>query len=184
MSAPAAPAKPAAPTPTIVCGLCRHRRHDLCPRGVYNPKTNRVIPCACSIETAHPEPKCRICGDRGELDALMVCVDSAACALRAEDKKTHSSLGEQLTEIKAEAAARRQVKPRTPRGEGKPSTGKCLCCDEPTKGGLFLPGHDARLVSTLARDVKAGTTTPEDARAVLSRASDALRAKLEKRLAP
>ena len=31
----------------------------------------------------------------------------------------------------------------------KPET-KCLCCGEPTKGGKFLPGHDARYVSQQA----------------------------------
>lgn len=28
--------------------------------------------------------------------------------------------------------------------------GKCLCCGEATKGGVFLPGHDARYVSRQA----------------------------------
>lgn len=32
--------------------------------------------------------------------------------------------------------------------------GNCRCCDEPTKGGDFLPGHDARYVGMLIEAVR------------------------------
>lgn len=38
----------------------------------------------------------------------------------------------------------------------KPKTGKCECCGESTRGGRFLPGHDAKLASALKIRVKAG----------------------------
>jgi hypothetical protein len=50
---------------------------------------------------------------------------------------------------------------RKTRGPGrkrvvKPKSGKCECCGEPTRGGRFLPGHDAKLVSRLVEKIRAG----------------------------
>lgn len=42
--------------------------------------------------------------------------------------------------------------PRQPRVKTRP----CECCGEPTKGGRFLPGHDARLVSALVARIRSG----------------------------
>lgn len=59
---------------------------------------------------------------------------------------------------------------------------QCLCgCGEPVKSN-YRPGHDQRHLSGLARQVQSGKTTPEQAAAELP--TDALRAKLAKRLAP
>lgn len=48
-----------------------------------------------------------------------------------------------------------QHKPRRS-GPAKPKTGSCECCGEPTRGGRFLPGHDARLASALKKRVESG----------------------------
>lgn len=67
-----------------------------------------------------------------------------------------------------------------------PKTGTCQCgCNGTTKGGKFLPGHDARFVSTLVGNAEdkgftkasldAGRKSLKDAGA-----SDALKAKFEK----
>jgi hypothetical protein len=47
---------------------------------------------------------------------------------------------------------RKSKKPRRP----KPKVVKCECCGEPTRGGRFIPGHDAKLASALRLRVKDG----------------------------
>lgn len=38
----------------------------------------------------------------------------------------------------------------------KPTAGLCVCCSGPTKGGSFLPGHDAKYKSVLRKRAKTG----------------------------
>ena len=33
-------------------------------------------------------------------------------------------------------------------------SGQCLHCGEPTKGGLFLPGHDAAYLAAIVKNIK------------------------------
>lgn len=67
--------------------------------------------------------------------------------------------------------------------EPKPDT-FCLCCGDKTKGGLFLPGHDARHVSTLVESVMTKNQTEAAARKSLKddKVSEALLNKFEKSL--
>ena len=53
------------------------------------------------------------------------------------------------------AATKKTTRVRKP-SPPKPTTGKCECCGEPTKGGRFLPGHDARLASRLVQQALGG----------------------------
>lgn len=48
--------------------------------------------------------------------------------------------------------------PKKPKRSGppKPRVGKCECCGEATRGGRFLPGHDARLAARLVQRVSEG----------------------------
>lgn len=50
----------------------------------------------------------------------------------------------------------RDKQPKKPRKPPKPraTSGKCECCGEPTRGGRFLPGHDAKLVSALVQRIR------------------------------
>jgi hypothetical protein len=51
----------------------------------------------------------------------------------------------------------RKRKPGRPRKDAPVPTGKCECgCAGKTKGGRFLPGHDAKLGAALVRQVKSG----------------------------
>lgn len=69
------------------------------------------------------------------------------------------------------------------REPAKPKVGVCKCgCEGATKGGNFLPGHDARLVSTLVGEVIAKKTTEAAARKRMAPFSDLLRAKFDKSL--
>ena len=70
----------------------------------------------------------------------------------------------------------------------KPKTGTCVCgCAGETKGGKFLPGHDARFVSTLVGqvvDAKFTAKAEKEARQALTKAeaSEKLVAKFDKSL--
>jgi hypothetical protein len=48
------------------------------------------------------------------------------------------------------------------KGTPKPKTGQCECCGESTRGGRFLPGHDAKLASSLRLRVKNGDQAAYD----------------------
>lgn len=74
-----------------------------------------------------------------------------------------------------------EVQAKVVRHRDRPRKAACRCCGEPTKGGTFLPGHDARYISSLARDVELGCLDKE---AALSAVNDkpALMAKLERKL--
>lgn len=78
----------------------------------------------------------------------------------------------------AVAAKKAERAPKTPR------TGTCLVTGLPTKGGLFLPGMDARYVSDLIKSVVAKEVTVPQARKQMKEdgVSDALQAKFEKNL--
>jgi hypothetical protein len=45
-----------------------------------------------------------------------------------------------------------RTKPRAPRSGGSTTGGRCEHCGEPTKGGRFIPGHDAKLKGELVRE--------------------------------
>ena len=67
----------------------------------------------------------------------------------------------------------------------KPKVGKCVHCGAETKGGNFLPGHDAAFVSGLVKEVveaKFTKASEKSARDTLKKAnaSEALTAKFEK----
>ena len=69
-------------------------------------------------------------------------------------------------------------------GAGRPASGKCICCGAPTKGGRFLPGHDAKWLSVqVACFTEGGQDRAEIRDYMRGRgASDALIAKFEKRV--
>lgn len=51
----------------------------------------------------------------------------------------------------AKTGGPKKVSGRRPKGPGA-----CECCGEPTRGGRFLPGHDARLASALVARIRSG----------------------------
>lgn len=70
----------------------------------------------------------------------------------SDDEKIEDLQGRLDTLMSAKAAERASNRVREP----KPKVGKCECCGEPTRGGKFLPGHDAKLASALRLRVKCG----------------------------
>jgi hypothetical protein len=69
---------------------------------------------------------------------------------------TIERLHEFLEQIESAKVARvKEGKPRKSQPP-KPKVGSCECCGEPTRGGRFVPGHDAKLASILRAKVKGG----------------------------
>lgn len=65
---------------------------------------------------------------------------------------------DEITEedMRALEAELKQKRKPVVRGPGRPTTGTCECCGETTRGGRFLPGHDARYKAKLKRAWKDG----------------------------
>lgn len=71
-----------------------------------------------------------------------------------------------------------------PNAKKTPKVGKCFCpCGEPTKGGNYLPGHDARHAGMLSRSVVAGDQSLEDALSKLPWGADRLEEKVRRSVA-
>lgn len=50
--------------------------------------------------------------------------------------------------------AQRKAAERPPKAEKAPGSGRCAHCGEPTKGGIFVVGHDAKLKGVLGGALK------------------------------
>lgn len=59
---------------------------------------------------------------------------------------------DELAENRKKKVRRQSSSPRQP----KSTSGTCECCGEPTRGGRFLPGHDAKYISKLKAKVMEG----------------------------
>lgn len=163
----------------VVCAFCTNKAHGQCPGAIRIPDTERVIVCKCCTPK---HGMCTTCGHRekGEVDPITwYCLDRYACSARVQARMTASPVHRMLQDVRLDAAAKRRrlrieagriqsgIDPSDPseadsfevRGNGKPrkpsrpKSGSCLCCDEATKGGRFLPGHDAKMVSRLLADI-------------------------------
>lgn len=60
---------------------------------------------------------------------------------------------DKLEELRGKRPRKKNTKRSAP---VRPKTGSCECCGEPTRGGRFLPGHDAKLASLLKQRVRDG----------------------------
>lgn len=153
------------------CNFCATGWHRSCPGAVRNAgPAGKLVLCYC----CRLDPRCLDCGQTEEVDSqTWSCVDEFGCALRVRARLDASPLHQQLQACRSDSAERarrirtsaeelrrglpadeldefdrpQEKKLRTPR----PATGNCECCGEPTRGGRFLPGHDARLKSRLRK---------------------------------
>lgn len=126
-----------------------------------------------------PPIKCVDCGntDEAELDSSRwVCLDRVACETRVDQRVVRHPLGRELRECRqagerdraanrlareqrrgnnpmADSAPGTEQEPKQPRERKppKPKVGACHHCGEPTKGGQFVTGHDAKLKGDLQR---------------------------------
>jgi hypothetical protein len=178
-------------TGTRLCGFCRDGNHSRCPHAIQNGQTNttparpRIWLCPCA------EPGCggkifscihckRVHDDVDPTER--VCMDRDACLARLEVGRQNSPVYMQVREIQEKHRMAKEANTTT-REPAKPKVGVCKCgCDGATKGGNFLPGHDARLVSQKVAAVLDRKQTEASARKDMSGFSDALKAKFDKSL--
>lgn len=180
------------------CGWCNDGHHGSCAIGVrtIGPRVKypegAVYLCLCEEGGCKlGRRKCTVCNNRvtEEVDPVTwECFDVEGCRSTLEARRAANPLYIELREAyrssemaKVQEKATKAAKAAK---EPKPDT-FCLCCGEKTKGGLFLPGHDARHVSTLVESVTTKNQTEAQARKSLKddKVSDALMAKFEKSLA-
>lgn len=178
-------------TGTHPCGFCKDGRHERCCRAIDNgvtkttPVRARVWLCPCEETGCGGKilscVRCKKVHDDVNPDNR-VCIDLDACTARMETRRANNPLYQQVREIQEKHIMAKAENTKT-REPAKPKEGTCQCsCEGKTKGGTFLPGHDARMVSRLVGEVLDKQTTEAKARAALKPFSDALKAKFEKSL--
>ena len=121
----------------------------------------------CSDEFHDEYPMCRVCrlevDDIDDLTADYRCVNEVACIDRKEAARLADPKVQMWAEIQ-EAAAITKAEENGQRAERQERTPKvrpdlildCRCehCGEPTKGGKFVAGHDAKLKGLLLAAAK------------------------------
>lgn len=157
---------------------------------------DEVWTCACPCHEADNRPRCLRCGARDVDLAGGYCADHDACDIFLADvldnDPTMAKVRLANERAKAERAAADPIREaqRQERKErvAKPKVGRCEHCGEPTKGGRFVAGHDAKLKGELKRAAEAGDV---DALVELevrnwpthtAKVDDAFRAQAEQRL--
>lgn len=171
-------------TSAYVCGFCASGKHSLCYRALINGNKG-VYLCPCA------EPKCggkilscinckKVHDD--VTPGTRLCVDRTACEARVTTKRDADPGYQKILMIKEINKMAKTEEAKVKR-EAKPKTGVCKCgCEGTTKGGNFLPGHDARFVSEQVGFVTSKTKTEATARKEIGAISEALQAKFDKSL--
>lgn len=201
--------KPGAAPNEDLCGFCSdgghpEGRHPHCPRAIRNGRhaPNKILICDCTSPGCGGQLlRCFEC--HTEEQELIdpnnwVCWDKPDCHERVERRLDSSPLVQEIRELRSAAMAKIQAdravkaartnegatavegKSRIPREPAKPKVGACLHCGGTTKGGNFLPGHDAAYVSTLVGATVENPKTEEANRKLAYTASDHLGKKFDK----
>jgi colicin import membrane protein len=117
------------------------------------------------------------------------CFDAEGCRALIETRRANNPFLAQLREIKekTEMAKIEENKAKAEKAEKAKEPTFCLVTGEPTKGGLFKPGMDARYVSMRVAEVVEANFTKKaeaEARATLKKdgVSEKLVAKFDKSL--
>lgn len=177
------------------CGHCAVGHHGSCAVGTVK-RDSSIYPSGvvwiCGCEEGGCEPgrrKCSDCGNRVTEEVseeTWQCIDRDACHDTIEALRAANPLYAEIQEAyrRSEMAKVENNKAKAEKAAKVKEPTYCLCCGEPTKGGLFLPGHDARHVSTLVESVTSKNQTEAAARKSLKddKVSDALIAKFDKSL--
>lgn len=164
------------------CGWCGTNNHDAC-RSVIQMSTGLWrCPCGCPQSQ---QSYCVDCNRRGVevTQTTSRCVDQADCQ-GYRDRKARDRASESFLQKYRERIAIPSAKDAETPKESRPrNVGQCVCCGEPTRGGKFLPGHDARYISQTALTyLNADESTQQKIADVIVTLSPALQAKFEKRV--
>lgn len=147
-------------------GHNRCKGHTVSPAGDYGP-------CACACHLNGNPPRCVNCGATASDDIEIICApgplagrctDVDGCGERLATKLANDPRYARWKETGRVAAERNAANRATrtlgdddntvrrPRGPAHPRVGRCEHCGEPTKGGKFVVGHDAKLKGLLIRE--------------------------------
>lgn len=137
--------RPPARTKKLRCGFCADGKHgDCCIAVRWGKHGERVWRCACTCETATTGTRCLDCGRKGrEVTDRSVCVDQDECRGYIQSRRR-----DYMAELTGQPQPEGDDTPRRLPKHRTPARGQCLCCGTPTRGGKFLPGHDAKWLST------------------------------------
>lgn len=156
-----------------ICGFCQTNSHDHCPSVIRNGDPDHLVKCPCECP-ASQQLRCLVCNNRTDDEIspdTYTCKDAGACMAEYNRKRQ---------------AALDHLYPKGLETHYRPTTntGKdCKCgCGERTSGGQFRPGHADKLVASLAKKIKAGGVSVDDAREMLLQISEGLLKKLDARL--
>lgn len=176
------------------CGFCETGHHDRCVIGIRDAKPvahypeGSIYPCLCNEGGCEEgRIKCTDCNNanQDEVDPeSWKCKDREACATFLETRREANPLLAELRTAKETAKMAKIENAEKTKAAKTPKVGKCLVTGKATKGGLFLPGMDARYASERVKDVIENGVSKKDALAKMKAdgTSDALQAKFEKNL--
>lgn len=161
------------------CGFCLDGKCEQgkCVSAVWWDVSKQLYICPCECNIGHT--RCTRCGARDvEVTTTSQCIDVEACNGELARKRANNPTFQALLRAR-EQFTRTSNQVRVQQREAKPEVtgGQCLCCGSVTRGGLFLPGHDARYVS-LQADLFLAADTPEAKGAILDRLETQLSPKL------
>jgi len=150
---------------TTTLNPCSTNHHSGC-KGHYHSTVRtkagetieRFEVCACNCHSHDNPRRCLICGAADHDLAAGYCVDTDQCAAYLDHALDNSPVMAKLQASKNHGRQQRQEtnETRPAPKSSRPNTGTCEHCGEPTKGGRFVAGHDAKLKGDLKRAAEAG----------------------------
>jgi hypothetical protein len=180
------------------CGFCAFPNklwggpgtpHPNCPRAVRNgPNAQfKIITCECKEPGCGDQVlRCTYCKSEepGAIDPNdWSCIDKESCRAGIQTRLVNNPLYQELEEIRSTAMAKvanENAEKATKKAAAAPKTGECLHCGGTTKGGKFLPGHDAAYVSALVAESLKTPKTEDANRKKAVAASESLGRKFDK----
>lgn len=171
-------------TSAYTCSFCLEGRHAKCYRALVNGNKG-VYLCPCAEPNCGGKIlsciDCKKVHDDVRPDTRQ-CIDRDGCNSRILARRQNDPIYQMVVQIQEKQAMAKEEN-KTPRAAAKPKTGVCKCgCEGTTKGGNFLPGHDARYVSEQVGFVLTKAKTEAVARKDIGAISEALQAKFDKSL--
>lgn len=152
-------------TSPLICGFCQSGNHEHCPRGVRNGN-GAILPCNC------PQPycggqvvRCLECKNEEENEVSpdsWRCYDAEACRAEVAARLDRNPTIQLIREVEKRVSENTGTTTATKAEKAPKAPTYCLHCGEATRGGKFLPGHDARWVADLVKDVVDAKVKTED----------------------
>lgn len=169
------------------CGYCMTGNCEYCPKATRSMASPpRIWPCSCETCGGGSQLRCLDCKNTwpGEVNpATWSCLDPDACKNRSAARLAANPAVQHLNKLKENSSMATKTAPAK-KAPAPRKAGVCLVTGEPTSGGLFKPGMDARYVSERVADVTSKRVTVIETRKRLKAdgVSEALIAKFEKSL--